>query len=90
MCLMLDQFLWGIRHVQYTNRGLTIIFHARFGVTTLCHAQSRWFHGDSHREFKVIQRDGQRDKERGEIIDFSGDGMFYCDTVSVRVRVINL
>ena len=55
--------------VQYTKRGFTI-FHVGFGVATLCLAQSRWFHGDGHREFQVNQRDSQRDEERGVIIDF--------------------
>ena len=62
-----------IRHklsnIQYTKRGFTI-FHVGFGVATLCLAQSRWFHGDGHREFQVNQRDSQRDEERGVIIDF--------------------
>ena len=63
---------WGI---QYTKRGFTI-FHVGFGVATLCLAQSRWFHGDGHREFQVNQRDSQRDEERGVIIDFREMGCF--------------
>ena len=31
----------------------------------------------------------ENSEECGEIIDFSGDGMFYCDTLSVRVRARN-
>ena len=61
--------------VQYTKRGFTI-FHVGFGVATLCLAQSRWFHGDGHREFQVNQRDSQRDEERGVIIDFREMGCF--------------
>ena len=56
-------------YIQYTKRGFTI-FHVGFGVATLCLAQSRWFHGDGHREFQVNQWDSQRDEERGVIIDF--------------------
>ena len=47
-------------------------------------------HGDSHREFQVFQRDSQRDEEGGEIIEFSGDSLFYCDTLSVHVGARNL
>ena len=61
--------------IQYTKRGFTI-FHVGFGVATLCLAQSRWFHGDGHREFQVNQRDSQRDEERGVIIDFREMGCF--------------
>ena len=61
--------------VQYTKRRFTI-FHVGFGVATLCLAQSRWFHGDGHREFQVNQRDSQRDEERGVIIDFREMGCF--------------
>ena len=61
--------------LQYTKRGFTI-FHVGFGVATLCLAQSRWFHGDGHREFQVNQRDSQRDEERGVIIDFWEMGCF--------------
>ena len=61
--------------VQYTKRGFTI-FQVGFGVATLCLAQSRWFHGDGHREFQVNQRDSQRDEERGVIIDFREMGCF--------------
>ena len=61
--------------LQYTKRGFTI-FHVGFGVVTLCLAQSRWFHGDGHREFQVNQRDSQRDEERGVIIDFREMGCF--------------
>ena len=61
--------------LQYTKRGFTI-FHVGFGVATLCLAQSRWFHGDGHREFQVNQRDSQRDEERGVIIDFREMGCF--------------
>ena len=63
------------KEVQYTKRGFTI-FHVGFGVATLCLAQSRWFHGDGHREFQVNQRDSQRDEERGVIIDFREMGCF--------------
>ena len=62
-------------NIQYTKRGFTI-FHVGFGVATLCLAQSRWFHGDGHREFQVNQRDSQRDEERGVIIDFREMGCF--------------
>ena len=62
-------------YLQYTKRGFTI-FHVGFGVATLCLAQSRWFHGDGHREFQVNQRDSQRDEERGVIIDFREMGCF--------------
>ena len=71
------------------GKGLTK-FHACFSVTTMCLAQSWWFHGDIHCKFQVIQRDGQGDKEHGEIIDFSRVGMFYIDTMSVCVRARNL
>ena len=64
-----------ILKLQYTKRGFTI-FHVGFGVATLCLAQSRWFHGDGHREFQVNQRDSQRDEERGVIIDFREMGCF--------------
>ena len=65
----------GTSAIQYTKRVFTI-FHVGFGVATLCLAQSRWFHGDGHREFQVNQRDSQRDKERGVIIDFREMGCF--------------
>ena len=74
--------------IQYTKRVFTI-FRVGFGVATLCLAQSQWFHGGVHREFQVIQRNSQRDEERGVIIDFREMGCFYCDTVSVRVRARN-
>ena len=61
--------------LQYTKRGFTI-FHVGFGVATLCLAQSRWFHGDGHREFQVNQQDSQRDEECGVIIDFREMGCF--------------
>ena len=61
--------------LQYTKR-VSTIFHVGFHVATLCLAQSRWFHGDGHREFQVNQRDSQRDKERGVIIDFQEMGCF--------------
>ena len=61
--------------LQYTKRVFTI-FRVGFGVATLCLAQSRWFHGDGHREIQVIQRDSQRDEERGVIIDFREMGCF--------------
>ena len=73
--------------IQYTKRVFTI-FHVGFGVSTLCLAQSRWFHGDGHRGFQVIQRDSQRDEERGVIIDFRE--ILYCGTVSLGVRERNL
>ena len=68
--------------IQYNKRVFTIF---RVGVATLCLALSRRFHGDSHRELQVIQRDSQRDEERGVIIDFRE-----MDTVSVSVRATNL
>ena len=52
------------------------IFCAGFGVATLCLAQSQWFQRDSHPEIQVIQRDSQRDEERGVIIDFRKIGCF--------------
>ena len=61
--------------LQYTKRVFTI-FRVGFGVATLCLAQSRWFHGGVHREFQVIQRNSQRDEERGVIIDFWEMGCF--------------
>ena len=61
--------------IQYTKRGFNI-FHVGFGVATLCLAQSRWFQRDSQREIQVIQRDSQRDEERGVIIDFRKIGCF--------------
>ena len=70
-------------HIQYTKRGFNI-FHVGFGVATLCLAQSRWFHGDGHREFQVNQRDSQRDEERGVIIDFREMGWY---TLLLRHRV---
>ena len=72
-------FNWGelLDHmiVQYTKRVFTI-FRVGFGVATLCLAQSQWFHGGVHREFQVIQRNSQRDEERGVIIDFWDMGCF--------------
>ena len=61
--------------IQYTKRVFTI-FPIGFGVATLCLAQSRRFHGDGHRDFQVIQRDSQCDKERGVINDFRELGCF--------------
>ena len=61
--------------IQYNKRVLTI-FRVGVGVATLCLALSRRFHGDSHRELQVIQRDSQRDEERGVIIDFREMGCF--------------
>ena len=61
--------------LQYTKWVFTI-FRVGFGDATLCLAQSRWFHGGVHREFQVIQRNSQRDKERGVIIDFREMGSF--------------
>ena len=73
--LQLSSDFFSASVLQYTKRGFTI-FHAGFGVATLCLAQSRWFHGDGHREFQVNQRDSQRDEERGVIIDFREMGCF--------------
>ena len=61
--------------LQYTKQVFTI-FRVGFDVATPCLAQSRWFHGDGHREFQVIQRDSQRDEEHGVIIDFRELGCF--------------
>ena len=66
---------FALNDIQYTKRGFTI-FHVGFGVATLCLAQSRWFHGDGHREFQVNQRDSQCDEECGVIIDFREMGCF--------------
>ena len=71
----MSMYLQSGNNVQYTKRGFTI-FHVGFGVATLCLAQSRWFHGDGHREFQVNQRDSQRDEERGVVIDFRDMGCF--------------
>ena len=75
LMLTVAKMLTARLQVQYTKRGFTI-FHVGFGVATLCLAQSRWFHGDGHREFQVNQRDSQRDEERGVIIDFREMGCF--------------